>query len=228
MLGNAELLGEDRPVALGLGQQDQKIRVVQNVGNGRTCQQVFHILRERRGNTAFFAEHLPHGHKVAGGELVPQQDMELVKVAPCSDPGLVVSIHRRRDKLVSGVHGDLAEVFSQPFEDDAHHTGIKVNIGGVIEQVEGAGAVEFQRRCHPAGLRLRLAQQLFVQILQQRRFRCFQSQRHFPVHQPHTAVNNGFLNGLQAFPSAHDQFAQGQQEVRLHGKRAFVVVGVHL
>lgn len=74
VLGNAQLLGEDRPVTLGLRQQDQKIRVVQNVGDGRACQQVFHILREGAGDAALFAEHLPHGHKVAGGEFVPQQD----------------------------------------------------------------------------------------------------------------------------------------------------------
>lgn len=228
MLGNAQLLGKDRPVTLGLGQQDQKIRVVQNVGNGRACQQVFHILREGAGDAALFAEHLPNRHKVAGGELVPQQDMELVKVAPCSDPGLVVGVHRRRDKLIGGVHGDLAEVFAQPFEDDTHHPGIEVDIGGVVEQVEGAGAVELQRRCHTAGLRLRLFQKLLVQILQQRGLGRFQPQRHFPVHQPHTAVNHGFLNGLQALPSAHDQLAQGQQKIRLHGKRTFIVVGVHL
>jgi len=74
VLGNAQLLGEDRPVTLGPRQQDQKIRVVQNVGDGRACQQVFHILREGAGDAALFAEHLPHGHKVAGGEFVPQQD----------------------------------------------------------------------------------------------------------------------------------------------------------
>ena len=34
----------------------------------------FHILREGAGDAALFAEHLPHGHKVAGGEFVPQQD----------------------------------------------------------------------------------------------------------------------------------------------------------
>ena len=83
MLGNSQLLCEDRPVTLGLRQQDQKIRVVQNVGDGRACQQVFHILREGAGDAALFTEHLPNGHKVAGSELVPQQDMELVKVAPC-------------------------------------------------------------------------------------------------------------------------------------------------
>ena len=140
----------------------------------------------------------------------------------------MVGVHRRRDKLVGGVHGDLAEVFAQSFEDDAHHPGIEVDIGGVVEQVEGAGAIELQRRCHTAGLRLRLLQKLLVQILQQRRFGRFQPQRHLPVHQPHTAVNHGFLNGLQALPSAHDQLAQGQQKIRLHGKRTFIVVGVHL
>src|SRR5699024_12152708 len=100
VLGNAQLLGKDRPVTLGLGQQDQKIRVVQNVGDGWACQQVFHILREGAGDAALFAEHLPDGHKVAGGELVPQQDMELVKVAPCSDPSLVVGVHRSEERRV--------------------------------------------------------------------------------------------------------------------------------
>ena len=75
----------------------------------------------------------------------------------------------------------------------------------MVEQVERACAVKLQRRRHPPRLRRGLAQQLLIQILQQRRFRWFQSQRHLPVHQPHTAVNDGFLDGLQALLAAHDQ-----------------------
>ena len=39
--------------------------------------------------------------------------MELVKVAPSRHALGVVGVHRRRDKFVGGVHGDLAEVFTQ-------------------------------------------------------------------------------------------------------------------
>ena len=62
--------------------------------------------------------------------------MELVKVAPCRHALGMVGVHRRRDKFVGGVHGNLAEVFTQAFQDDADHTGIKVNICGMVEQVE--------------------------------------------------------------------------------------------
>ena len=41
--------------------------------------------------------------------------MELVKVAPSRHALGVVGVHRRRDKLISGVHGDFAEVFAQAF-----------------------------------------------------------------------------------------------------------------
>ncbi|CCL63115.1 hypothetical protein BN182_3590017 [Clostridioides difficile E9] len=67
---------------------------------------------QRRGDAALFAEHLPHGHKVAGGQRVTEQHMELVKVAPSSQRLGVVGVHRRGDKLVGDVHGDLAEVFT--------------------------------------------------------------------------------------------------------------------
>ena len=78
----------------------------------------------------------------------------------------------------------------------------------MVEKVERACAVKLQRRRHPPRLRLGLAQQLLIQILQQRRFGRFQPQRHLPVDQPHTAVNDGFLDGLQALLAAHDQLTQ--------------------
>ena len=154
--------------------------------------------------------------------------MELIEVAPCRHAVFIVGIHRRRDKLIGNVHGDLAEVFSHPLDDDAHHTGIEIDIGGVIEQVEGACAVELQSGRHTAGLGLGLAQKLLIQILEQGRFRCFQPQRHFSVDQPHTAVNDGLFNGLQALLAAHHQLAQGKQKVRLHGKRAVLIADPHL
>ena len=151
--------------------------------------------------------------------------MELVKVAPSSKALGVVGVDRRCDKLVCNVHGDLAEVFAHAFQNDAHHTGIRLDIGGVVEQVEGACAVELQRRCHTPGLRLRLFQQFLIQVLQQRHIPAADPQRQLPVDQPHTAVNDRLFDGLQALLAAHDQLAQGQQEVGLHGQGAVLVIG---
>ena len=90
----------------------------------------------------------------------------------------------------------------------------------MVKEVERACAVKLQRRRYPPRLRLGLAQQLLIQILQQRRFGRFQPQRHFPVHQPYTAVNDGFLDRLQALLAAHDQLTQGQQKIRRSEKDA--------
>ena len=165
MLGYAELFRQNRPVTLGLGQKDHKVRVVQNVLNLPAGQEVFHILRKCAGDTAFFAEHLPDRHKVAGRQRIAEQDMELVKVAPGRHALPEVGIHRLGDKLICDVHGDLAEVFSHVLEHDAHHPLVCFHIRGMVKEIEGAGTVELQGRCHTAGLRLRLAQKLLVQIL---------------------------------------------------------------
>lgn len=45
MLGNAKLFRQDCPVTLGLGQQNHKVGVVQNVLDLPAGQKVFHILR---------------------------------------------------------------------------------------------------------------------------------------------------------------------------------------
>ena len=209
-------------------QQDHKICVIQNVLDLPAGQQVFHILRQGRGDAALFAEHLPDGHEVAGGQRVTEQDMELVKIAPCRHAVFEVGSHRRSDKIVGDVHGDLAEVFAHTFQHKAHHAGIEVDVGRMVKEVEGACAVKLQRRGDPLGLRLRLAQQLLIQILEQRRFGRFHPQRHLPVHLTHTAVNDGFLDGLQTVPASHHQLTQRQQKIRFQGQGAVPAAHVHL
>ena len=113
MLGNAELLCQNCTVTLRLRQQHHEIRVIQNVLDFPAGQQVFHILRQRRGDAALFAEHFPDRHKVAGCQRVTEQDVELVKVAPSRHALGMVGVYRRRDKFIGGVHGDFAEVFTQ-------------------------------------------------------------------------------------------------------------------
>lgn len=44
----------------------------------------------------------------------------------------------------------------------------------------------------------------------------------------HGAVNDGFLNRLQAVPAADDQLTQGQDEVRFQGKRILIVAVVEV
>ena len=154
--------------------------------------------------------------------------MELVKIPPSSQSLGVVGIHRRGNKFVGDVHGDLAEVFAHALQNDADHPGIRLDIGMVIEQVQRAGAVKLQRRDNTLCLRLRLPQQLLVQILQQWHIPAADPQRQLSVDQPHTAVNDRLFNGLQALLAADDQLTQGKQKIGLHGKGAVLVIDTHM
>ena len=80
--------------------------------------------------------------------------MELVKVAPgrnarCETFTLTAEVTK---SLVTCM-AILREVFSQPFENDAHDMGRELYVGLVVEQVKGAGLqLELQGGCHTAGL----------------------------------------------------------------------------
>ena len=154
--------------------------------------------------------------------------MELIEVTPSSKTFLIVGVYRSSHKFIRDVHGDLAKVFTHTLQNDTDYTGIRLDIGMVVEQVEGAGAVKLQRRCYTLCLRLRLPQQLLVQILQQRHFAAADPQRQLPVHQPHTAVNDRLFNGLQALLAADDQLTQGKQKIGFHGQWTILVIDTHL
>ena len=53
MLGNAELFRQNRPVTLGLGQQDHKVGVVQNGLDLPAGQKVFHVCVKAEGTQPF-------------------------------------------------------------------------------------------------------------------------------------------------------------------------------
>ena len=76
------------------------------------------------------------------------------------------------------------------------HPAVGFHIRGMVKQVEGAGAVELKGGCHTPGLGLRLFQELPHTSPAKAGFSCIKPKGLFPVHQPHTAVNNCLFDGL--------------------------------
>ena len=70
--GDIELLCKDSPVARRLIEHEDKIAVLKDIFNFPACQEVFHVLRDRRGYAAPFSETLPNLHAVSGGLFVFQ------------------------------------------------------------------------------------------------------------------------------------------------------------
>ena len=142
MLGNTELFCQNGTVTLRLRKQNHKIRVVQNVLDFTACQKVFDVLRQSRRHTSFFTQHFPDCHKVAGCQRITEQDMKLVKVAPSRRTLVEVLIHRLRNKLICDVHCNLSKVFAHVFQNDAHHTAVRLDVGRMVKEIEGACAIK--------------------------------------------------------------------------------------
>ncbi len=120
-------------------------------------------------------------------------------------------------------HPQLFQLLAQFLDVVADNAVVNVHIGSVVEHVEGAGDVDFQRRGNEVGLLFLLLQQKLVQVLQNGHILRAGVLQVLPVDQPHTAVNDGFLYGLEAVFAAHHNVAEGQEEVHFQRKRRFIV-----
>ena len=197
MRADAQLFGKYLPVSLRLRQKHHKVGVFKDVLDLPAGKEVFHILRQGARDAALFTEHFPDGDEVAGSQLVLQQHMELVIVAPCSDTTGEVVGHLTVHQVVDDMHGNRAEPRPQPLQVEAHHTGVSViHIGLVVEDVEGARHIDLKGRCQPFCLGLGLLAQKVIQILKRRHRGIVRVIEKVPVHHAGAAVNDGALHGL--------------------------------
>ena len=120
-------------------------------------------------------------------------------------------------------HPDFLQLLAQFLNVITDNAVVDVHIGSVIEHIEGAGHIDFQRRCNVLGFLFLLTPQEVIQVLQNGHILRAWVVEIVLIHQPHTAVDDGFLHRLQALLAAHDQLTQRQDKVRLEGQRAFIV-----
>ena len=93
----------------------------------------------------------------------------------------------------------------------------------MVEHIEGAGHIDFQRRGDVLRLFFLLRPQEVIQILQNGHILRARVVQIVLIDQPHTAVDDGFLHRLQALLAAHNQLAQAENEVGLEGQWTFII-----
>ncbi len=120
-------------------------------------------------------------------------------------------------------HPQLLQLFAQLLDVVADDPIVDVHVGAVVEHIQTASDVNFQRRGDEMGLLLVLFPQGVVKVLQNGHILWTGVVQILPVDQPDTAVNDGFLHRLEAVLAAHHNVAEGQQEVHLQGKRRFII-----
>ena len=93
----------------------------------------------------------------------------------------------------------------------------------MIEHIQRAGDVDFQRRRHILRFLFLLTAQLLIKVLQHRHIFRLGVIQVIPVDHTHAAVNDGFLDRLQAILAADDQLTQAEDEIRLQAQRVLIV-----
>ena len=93
----------------------------------------------------------------------------------------------------------------------------------MVKHIEGAGHIQLQGRRNALGLRLRLAQKLIIEVLQDGHFLRVRVSQVRPVHIPHRAVNDGLFHRLQSVLAPHHNIAQGEDEVGFQSQRVIIV-----
>ena len=229
--GNPQLLRQNLPVSLGLVQHVDKIRVLKNILDLTGGQQILYILCQAARYAAPFTESFPDFHAETSG-LAFQKEMEFVDI----EPGRLMFGAVGGDTVPHGIlHNEKPDLFqglAQRFELEAEYPMVvHVNVGTVIEHIQGAIDVDFQRRSDILCLRLRLFQKQPIQVAQDRHILRARVLQVIPVHKPRAAVNDGPLNRGKPFLAADNQVTQRQDKITFQCDGVFIIrivqVNVH-
>ena len=226
--GNPQVACQHLLIPGGLGQHIEEIAVAENGLYFAALQQAFHILGDPAGDGPPFAETPENLHTVRRRLGLRQQNVKLVLIYPGRPPPVPVLRHPAPDLVREDQQPYLFQHLPQGLDVEAQEAGIDLDVGSVVKEVEGPGAVQLQGGGHPPGLRLGLFQQLVVEVLENGHTLRGRVRQIGPVDGPHAAVDHRLFHRGQPAPPAHDQLAQGEDEIAFEGQGVLVVgvVGV--
>ena len=135
--------------------------------------------------------------------------MELVCIVPGGFSGTTVGGDTPPHSILHDEHTEFFQLLAKLFDVKTDDAVIDIHVGVVVENVQTALDVDFQRSRHMAGFRFILRQQGVVQIFQQRHIFRGGILEILAIDHMDAAVNDRLFHRLQAFFASHHQFAQG-------------------
>ena len=225
---DVELLRQNLPVAGSLVEHIHIVGVFKDVLHLTAGEQVFDVLGDARGNAAPLAKALPYLHRIGGGLLLLQKKVHFVDIVAGGLALLPVDRDAVPHRVLHHQHPDLFELLAQLLDIEADHAVFDIHVAAVVEHVERAGDIDFQRRGDILRFLFVLPPEFVIQVLQNRHLLRAWVAQVFPVNRAHTAVDDGLFHRHEAVLAAHDQLAQGEDEVGFQAQRVFVVAVIQV
>ena len=185
-------------------------------------EEVVHILCDAGAAGPVFADALPEGEQEVRAVLMLEQQIDLVNIDPGIPPLLAVADDTVEDAVQHHQHAHGQKLTAQVPDVIAEDAGIGVHIGGFGEGVQAALGEQFDGQRHVPRFRLRLAEQLGMEILQGGHRAGVAPADVLPIALGGAAVDDGLLLGGE-FPGSHELLTQGQQKLGLQHHRVLPV-----
>ena len=141
-------VGKNLAVTRRLIQHDDKVRVLEDILNFPAGQQVFHILGDTGRAAAPFSEPLPDFHGIGSGLFLFEEQVELIDIVPGTLAGRAVGSNTPLYLILNNQHTDFLHLLAQLLDVVADKAVVHIHIGSVVEQIQRAFDIDFQRRCH--------------------------------------------------------------------------------
>ena len=228
MRGDAQLFSQNLTVSGSLVEHVDVVAVLENVLDFLGSQQVFDVLRDSGWNAAPFSKALPNLHAVGGGLLFLEQHVEFVHIVSGRFAFGPVSGHAAPDLILHDEHAQLLELFAQLLDVIAHKPVIHIHVGTMIEHVEGAGHIDFQRRGQLLRFLFLLLPEGVVQVFKDRHILRPGIIEVGLVDDVNRTVDNRLFNRLQSIPPANDQLTERQDKVRFERQRVIIVAVIQI
>ena len=151
--------------------------------------------------------------------------MEFVHIVAGGSSGRAVLRDTAPDLVLHDQHADLFQLLAELLDVIADQTVLDINVGPVVEEVQGSLDVDLKGGRHMVGFLFLLLKQCLIKILQKRHVLRPRIIEIALVNVMDTSVDDCLFHRLQAFLSADDQLAQRQDEIGLQGD-GVVLLGV--
>ena len=188
-------------------------------------QQVLYVLGDAGRNTAPFTEALPDLDGICRRLFLLQKQVEFVHIVTGGSSGRAVLRDTAPDLVLHDQHADLFQLLAEFFDVIADQTVLDIDVGPVVEEVQGSLDVDLKGSRHMVGFLFLLLKQCLIKILQKRHVLRPRIVEIALVNVMDTSVDDCLFHRLQAFLSADDQLAQRQDEIGLEGD-GVVLLGV--
>ena len=124
---------------------------------------------------------------------------------------------------MSDQHAELFQLFAELLDVIADQAVLDIDVGTVVEEVQGSLHIDLQRRRHMVGFLFLLLKEGVVEVLQKRHVFRHRILEIFLVDLVYTTVDDRLFHRLQAFLAADHQLAERQDEVGFQGQRVILI-----